>query len=339
MDSIQRRTSQRLQLDGISLNVTLAKKLPPRLAFNYHVLPLAVEKNQVTVAMADPQNKFAVDAVRSALGANPYIVKSDQTWIDRLLFEVWPDYPNDDLHLILCTTRNNISNPFCDYANHIRTILKVPGSNIYTIVGAKGEFLSVIEGTCELVDLVMLEEIGSSRCIRSLVADKKYKSKQRMQPSVLVVREPRWPIEKILIILRCENRDHVATDWILKMALPSKAVVTMLVPLPPVPRMYQGLPEMSVDIPKILIGSSELGDHLRSIMARFEGHGVEVKLRILEGVTRYVIQQEVIEEEYDLIVVSAEHESWLKRRLMSSVADPVLDFARRPILVANPPNG
>jgi nucleotide-binding universal stress UspA family protein len=339
VDSNQRRISQRLHLEGIPLNVPLAKKLPPRLAFGYHMLPLAVEKDQVTVAMADPQNKFAVEAVRSALGVNPYIVKSDQIWIDRLLVELWPDYQNDDLHILLCTTKNNMSSTFNDYAHYIRTFLKVPGSNIYTIVGVQGEISTLVQETCGVVDLVILEESEKSRCLHSTMLDRKFTVKQQIQPSVLVARQPRWPINKILLILRFENRDHVTVDWILKMDLPSNAVVTMLVPLPTVPRMYQGFPEMSIQMPKILEGKSKLGEHLRSIIARFEAHGMGVNVRVLEGTAKCVIQQEVIQEDYDLIAVAAEPEGWLKKRLMSSVVDPVLDYARRPIFIAKPPDG
>ncbi|OGO20919.1 MAG: hypothetical protein A2Z14_01725 [Chloroflexi bacterium RBG_16_48_8] len=339
MDSTKRRLSQPLQLEGVPLDTILAKKLPPRLAFSYHVLPLAIERNQITVAMADPENKFAIEAVRSALGANPYIVKSDQTWIDRLLRELWPDYQNDDLHLLLYSRNNDISKICRDYSNYIRNQLKIPDSNIYSLVGAKGTLSDVVEESNGVVDLVIIEETIKSKYTRSMLSPRYHRVIQKLQPSVLVARQPRWPIEKILLILRCENRDHIAVDWVVKMGLPSKAVVTMSVPLPPIPRMYQGLSGMSVQIPKMLKGNSALEKHLQSLTARLASHGIEVKLNILEGDTKRIIQQEVMEGEYDLVSVAAKPESWLKRTLLSSVVNPVLEYARIPIFIAKPPNG
>lgn len=339
MDSTRRRTSQKLQLDGIPLNMMLAKKLPPRLAFGYHVLPLAVEKNQVTIAMADPENAFAVEAVRSVFGATPYIVKSDQSWIDKLLGELWPDYHNEDLNLLFYKTKDDASNTFNDYSNYIRTLLKVPGSNIYTVIGVDHEISSVVLRLDHEINLVILEENVKSHLIRSIVRPRRLNAKVHVRPSVWVARQPRWPIDKILLILGCESRDHVAVDWILKMALPDKAVVTMLVSLPSVPRMYQGLPEMTIQIPEILKGKSGLGVHLRSLISRFESHGIDIRLHIIEGVSKWVIQQEVIKEDFDLVAIAAESENTLKRMLTGCVLDPVLDFAKSPIFIAQPLTG
>jgi nucleotide-binding universal stress UspA family protein len=339
MDLAQRRSSQRLQLDGIPLNSSIAKKLPPRLAFGYHVVPLAIEKNRVTVAMADPENKFAVDAIKSALGVNTYIVKSDQTWIDRLLVEVWPEYQNNDLRILHCITSGNIPGSFSEYSKYIRKLFKIPASNIYTFVGDDAEIPIVVHDTSEVIDLVILNEAEKSRHIHSMVTAKKLKPKQQMGPSILLARQPIWPIKKILLVLRNENRDHIAVDWILKMSLPKDAIVTILVPIPQVPRMYQGFPEMEIQIHSILRGNSALGELLRSIIARLESQGREVHLHILEGAVRNVIQQEVVEDDHDLIAIAAEPESWFIRRLMGSIIDLVLDYARRPIFIAKSLSG
>jgi nucleotide-binding universal stress UspA family protein len=337
MDSTRRRISQRLQLDGIPLDTILAKRLPPRLAFGYHVLPLALENNRVTIAMADPGNKFAVEAVRSALGATPYIVKSDQSWIDKLLFDLWPNYQDNDLHLLICSITNRPLIAFREYSNYIRNLFMVPESNISSLHGIGKVCMQTLEESIDVLDLLFLEETikpkhGNSCLqipeVRSVI--KKYK------PSVLIAREPQWPLRKILIVLGCENRDHVTLDWIMKLAIPSQAEVTILAPIPPVPRMYHGLPGMSVEIPKIINDKSALGEHLECLVGRLEAHGVNAELKVPEGDPKWVIYQEVIEEDYDLIAVTAEPDDWFKRILLRSVVDPVLGSANRPIFIARP---
>jgi nucleotide-binding universal stress UspA family protein len=113
----------------------------------------------------------------------------------------------------------------------------------------------------------------------------------------------------------------------------------MLVCLHPVPRMYQGLPDMGVQIPRIIEGNSELGRHLQCLVVRLEAYGIGVVVKMTEGVPKWVIQQEMIEGDYDLVSVAAEPGNWLRRIFLSSVVEPVLGFARRPIFIARPPNG
>jgi len=338
MDLTKRRLSQPLQVEGITLNKAVAKKLPPKLAFSYHMLPLAMERDQVTVAMADPENKFAIEAVKSALGVKPHIVKSEQSWIDKFLVELWPDYQNDELQLLFCSNNNRTLIAFREYSNYIRNLMMIPECNISTIVGIEDMPSHTIEEAIDTIDLLILEEPTKPKHRKLMLAPGIQRVIKKFQPSVLVARQPQWPIEKILIVLGCENRDHVTLDWIMKLALPSQAEVTMLASLPPVPRMYQGLSGMSVQIPKILKGSSALGKHLECLVGRLEAHGREVRLKIVEGDPKWVIQQEVNEEDYDLIAVTAEPEGWLKGMFLSSVVDPVWDFANRPILIARPPN-
>jgi nucleotide-binding universal stress UspA family protein len=206
------------------------------------------------------------------------------------------------------------------------------------VIGVDHKISGAILGLEHEFDLVVLDENVGSHLIRSLVKPKRLNAKSH-GPSIWLARQPKWPVDRILLILGCESRDHIAVDWILKMALPEKVVVTMLVTLPSVPRMYQGLPEMSIQIPKILKGKSELGVHLQSLISRFESHGIEVRLKILEGVAKWVIHQEVIKEDYNLVAIAAESESTLKRMLTGCVLDPVLDFAKSPIFIAQPLTG
>jgi nucleotide-binding universal stress UspA family protein len=337
MDAIRRRVPQILQLEDIPIDQRIAKRLPPRLAFGYHVLPLAVERNRITVAMADPGNELAIEAVKSALGMKPTIVKSDQAWIDSLLVELWPEYQYDDLRLRLCSFSNRPSIKLRNYSKYICDILSIPPCNADTIVGIARAPSKPIEETMGKVDLLILEDSPVRKVGGSSLQRPGFRRILKLcKPSVLIAREPQWPIEKVLLVLSCDNLDYVMLDWILKFSLASQAEVTLLVSLPPVPKMYQGLDEMSLQIPEILQGQSTLGKHLKGLVGKLETCGVNVKLKIDEGDPKWVIKNEVSVEDYDLIVVTAESSSWLRRILLSSLVERVLEFADKPILMARP---
>jgi len=337
MEVIKRRMPQILQLEDIPIDQRIAKRLPPRLAFGYHVLPLAFERNRITVAMADPGDELAIEAVKSALGVKPTIVKSDQAWIDSFLVELWPEYHFDDLHLRLCSFSNRPSIKLRNYSKYICDILSIPACNADTIVGISRAPSKLTEESMGKVDLLILEDsLVRKECMSPLRRAGIRRILKLYQPSVLIARQPKWPIGKVLLVLNCENLDYVMLEWIMKFSLDSQAEVTLLVSLPPVPRMYRGLDEMSLQIPRILNGKSTLGNHLKGLVERLETYGMNVKLKIDDVDAKWVIKNEVSEEDYDLIVVTAESRSWLRRILLSSLVEHVVEFADKPILIVRP---
>jgi len=60
--------ADRVSLDTIALTPELTAMVPPEMAREYQLVPLAFEEGTLTIAMADPCNIIAVDAVRKTAG-------------------------------------------------------------------------------------------------------------------------------------------------------------------------------------------------------------------------------------------------------------------------------
>jgi hypothetical protein len=116
-------SSHSLALNHPVLDATLVRRLSPVLAFRYHALPLAEENGHVTVAMAEPDNVEARQAVAAALGAELYIVRSDPAVIDALLSEVWPAESPQPLRLLVCVPASPVAAKVQAYVQRIGNLL------------------------------------------------------------------------------------------------------------------------------------------------------------------------------------------------------------------------
>ena len=155
--------------------------------------------------------------------------------------------------------------------------------------------------------------------------------------SVLVVRQPHWPLRKILFIAQGHETDNVAVDWLLRLAQPDHTAVTVLVLGPEMSPVYR---QAMIDMPSRLfewfITSSPLGQQLYRIAGRLENWDVEEHLRFHQGSPDQQIQREVEQEDYDLIVISADPCDWWLRRMLGEVVNPLLRWSERSVLVAKP---
>lgn len=74
-----------VHLKRTSLQPELVQKVPLHLARRYHVIPLRQEGKTVTVAMADPLDRFALDDIRAALRSEVTPVLASAEEIDQLI--------------------------------------------------------------------------------------------------------------------------------------------------------------------------------------------------------------------------------------------------------------
>ena len=77
-----------LEINALEADRRLADLLPFDIACRYHALPVAKDGEQITVAMADPYDKNAVDAVLAVMGPSTCIVRADAQFIDSALIEL-----------------------------------------------------------------------------------------------------------------------------------------------------------------------------------------------------------------------------------------------------------
>jgi nucleotide-binding universal stress UspA family protein len=155
-----------------------------------------------------------------------------------------------------------------------------------------------------------------------------------MPVSTLVALRPRWPIQTILLIVRVEETDEAAVDWVACLARRSGAKVTILPVLSSFPSAYAPICSEETALGELLSPNTQPGRQLRCLSQRLAQWHIEGTLRFRQGEPEWQIRWEVTEGNYDLIVIGTEPYARWKRLLMGELVAPMLGWLDRPLLIA-----
>lgn len=150
--------------------------------------------------------------------------------------------------------------------------------------------------------------------------------------SVLFVRRPRWPLRRILLVVRGAETDDAALSWIEKLTAPAWTKVTLL----SVSTFHlwprEGLLPPALDL---LLDPQESGQTaLHTSMARLRELGIQGTVCWRPGAPLEQVRREVRAGDHDLIVVGAEPFSRWRRWQTGGLTGSLLGWADRPVLVA-----
>ena len=326
-----------LTLDELTADPTLARRLPPDLAWRCHALPLAEDNGRITVAMADPDDAEAREAVVAALGPKSCVVKGPALAIDAQLTEIWGHQAHSRLRLQVCAWPDTLSGELWDYAQSLGVLL---GARLGCMSTAEEVDALTKEGGRAHCDLAILGNHGRP-LIRALlsrsVPDDGLPYQQRMVPfAVLVAQRPRWPLERILLVICGDRADNSAVEWALSLAQPSAALVTAVAVVPPVPVMYHGLSRMEQGVAELLATDTPLGRQMHQVARRLAECHVDSILRLRQGAPDQQICREVVEGDYDLIVMATSPCRWWLRQLKGDPVCSLLSWVDRPLLLVEP---
>ncbi len=154
----------------------------------------------------------------------------------------------------------------------------------------------------------------------------------RTRGPILFARGARRPLRRILWLIRDHESDDAALNWVARLAVPSRAVVTLMPIVPAYPRLYQR--GATVQLPSDVFHEHDNTSLLAGYVRRLDGLGVEGSISRRQGDPVAQIRNEVRAHVYDLIVIAAEPTSSWERWLMGEVVTPLLRWADRPVLVA-----
>jgi nucleotide-binding universal stress UspA family protein len=324
-----------LSLDSLVINPKLARRLPSAMALRYHALPVAEDNRRITIAMADPDDRPALEAITAALGTRPYVVQSDCTKIDSLLAEVWSEDTGQPLSLLVYHQASPMPGQIQDFAQHLSDLL---GSRLSHFQVASEEDASVdnLAEEASGYNLVVFGEPDQPLIQRLLSGSSDLKAAEQMPCSVLIARQPRWPLRHILLIIRGQEMDAAAVDWTIRLARPSNADVTLLAVVPPMPAACSQTAHARYGLAQWLASDTILGHQMRRTAQQLANWETTGMLRFRQGPTESQIQLEVTEGNYDLIIIAAEPPDYWTRRLSGELVTPLLRHTDRPILVAKP---
>ena len=158
----------------------------------------------------------------------------------------------------------------------------------------------------------------------------------RLPTSLLVIRQPRWPIRNILLILRIEETDEAAVAWAGRLARSSGAAVTILPIVPWLPAMHtlgnRIQPEMNV----LLSPNTPSGHELNQIVKELIRRKIEYALHLHQGKPDHQIREEVSQGNYDLIIIGSEPYGRFYRLFLGELVAPLLRWVDLPLLIACP---
>lgn len=325
-----------LQLDHLAVDINLARLLPAPLALRFRALPVARDEKRITVAMAEPADEVACLQIAAALEAEIYPVQAEPASLDLLLTQVWPN--ETPLRCLVYLQHSSVADSVRAYAHYLQTLLHAQLGYFQIEGNLSGSISDLAAAACGH-DLVVFAEPDQSLMKKLLVGPLGCQAAERIPTSVLLARQPRWPIEKILLVTRGqEGIDDQAIDWLIRLVQATSATVTVLGIVLPMPAVYQRavtqLPEgpagwLSTDTP--------LGRQLVHISNRLENWRIEGMLRFREGTPEQQVRREVACNNYDLIVIAPDPRDWWLRRLIGELVEPLLHWIDRPVLIAKPP--
>jgi len=324
-----------LSIDHLTVNPKLGRCLPAAVAWRYHALPIAKDNDHFTVAMANPYDETACEAITASLGSRPYVVQGNQAIIDQQLAQLWPDKAqHTPLNILVYHQDCPFAAEVTRYAQRIGKLIDGRLTRLQPDP-THADFKALVEKAGCDQDLVIFGEPDQSLIQRILAGPSGCKAAERLPTSVLIARQPRWPLRRILLITRGYASDNMAVDWLVRLAQPTRAKTTVLALVPALPGMYQrAATAMPHGLADWLSTDTPLGHQLRRIARQLVNWDIEGRLHFRQGTPNEQIQLELAGGDYDLMVMAADPDDWWQRRLLGEVVSPLLHKADRPVLIA-----
>ena len=284
----------------------------------------------MTVAMADPTDVAAREAIASDLGVEPYIVQGDRVSIDRFVAELWREEEQAPAHLLAYAPVDSRVDETGAYADYLTDLL----SASIEYVPGDATVDKLVEKTRQDHELVIMDRPDDSARASLFSGAPELMALSCLSVSMLIVHRPCWPLHKLLLVVQGDPSDERATDWTMRLAGPSGASVTAVAVVPPVPPMHHGQGRMERGLAELLVVDTPLGRQMRRVARRLVDRGVEGTLRLRQGSPDWEIRHELVEGQFDLAVIGGASRSGVRRLVLGDLAASLTRIVDRPMLVA-----
>lgn len=250
---------------------------------------------------------------------------------DPKIIDQWPtvswsqEYPPSP-RLLVCSQASPVANIIQAYAGYLCDLFDGEISSFDKEANTRACFDRLINKTKYGYDLVIFGESRQSLLSRLVAGSAGRKAVEQIPASVLLARNPRWPIKQILLITRGQSIDEVAVDWALKVAQPGDSRVSVW--------SVAALNDPAIYTPPDAFAETTLGRQIDRLTRSLPHHNPAEVLRLHRGEAEWQIRREITGHEYDLVVVAADPTDWWQRRLLGELVNPLLEWLDRPILIA-----
>lgn len=234
------------------------------------------------------------------------------------------------LRLLSCGPVNGspVLRPYTTYLNNLLH------GRLHHLVLPEQDAVTAVQQAARHNDLVILDEPEQTITTRLWQGRPGNKFAAHLPASVLVTRQPLWPLHHLLLILRLDAGDETAVFWTKQFAQASGAAVTILPLVPALPAMYAPQPN---GVSALLSSQTTAGQQVRLAAQQLNEAQVTAVIHLRQGDPGEQIRSEVEKNLYDMVLLGAESTSHWQRWLLGSLVAPVLSWIARPVLVARPP--
>lgn len=156
----------------------------------------------------------------------------------------------------------------------------------------------------------------------------------RSTRSLLIMHHGRWPLRRILLILRADPSDWNTVPWIERLAQPDHTTLTLLPVVPPWPRLHQRLAATQPSPAVLLAPNTVSGAMIRQLTTYCRQHRIATNLALTTGEPDTRIRTAVATHDPDLILIAAEPHSRLLRLFYGELVKPLLWWVKQPLLIA-----
>lgn len=236
------------------------------------------------------------------------------------------------LRLLVCGQDDENAPAARAYAAQVGRVLEA--EKIAYQLGAQAPARGGDDANAHEYDLFFFSEPKRSLAERLLVAPGCRRLLEKSTTPFWFVRQPRWPIRRILLIIRGQKRDLQAERWALRLATSMKAALIVQVISPALPGLYSAGSRVQVELGLLLASDAPVGRQLRRILTQCQKAGIEGFLEQRIGHPNDQIKREVAHSDPDLIILSADEGGRLWRWWMGEVVAPLLRWVDRPVLIA-----
>lgn len=318
--------------------------LPSEVARRCRALPVAQDNGVITVAMADPADSAARAQVvaalagqavrRSARSPQVYFVQGDAALIDAWLTDLasadrWPEQAPAPPQVWLREPLHGDKEGIGDYAAHLAALLGATLQRFNPALAAQGR---ADNGTADLhwqpaspghpTAVTAAPEGGALPADGRLVilpcGDFNVSGPLQVAgpgrgPAMLYACRYRWPLRRLLLIVRGDPVDDAALAWAARLVVASGAATTALMVAPhtpgsPIPLRVVSAPAAAVhssahdDISSLLSANSAIGHKMQHVVQRLAALQLDAVLHLRQGAPEAMIREELAAAPYDLAV-------------------------------------
>lgn len=217
--------------------------------------------------------------------------------------------------------------PVYTYALHLAELLDAQTSRIAP------EQETDLPQLVEHSDLLIYQPPAQSRLKTWFCGPPACRIVSRLPVSVLVVRQPCWPLKKILLLTRGRLLDFAAASWVAYLARSILAEISVLA-VQPYLAAANSQAMFGQGVETWLASDTPLGQQLRHILNISDTPPRQLHLQFRGGSPERQMRQAIVESQPDLIVIAAEIDDWCERRVLGELVRPLLQQTDQPVLVA-----